>query len=134
MAKHYSIGLIPATLFYKLWSCGEMVGEWNLLRWVEYVCFMFKHTFQLHNKKLSFCSLCLMCRMQRFFERTFWLICKVMRTIHAAMPSLQTYNKDLSISLKRIRLMYGCRHIWLLLEIVRQVDSCNTDGASTIGV
>jgi hypothetical protein len=31
LAKHYSIGLIPATSFYKLWSCGEMVGEWNLL-------------------------------------------------------------------------------------------------------
>ncbi|ONM00147.1 hypothetical protein ZEAMMB73_Zm00001d030093 [Zea mays] len=32
--------------------------------------------------------------------------------------SLQTYNRDLSISLKRIRLMYGCRYICLLLKIL----------------
>jgi hypothetical protein len=116
LAKHYSIGLIPVTSFYKLWSCGDIsnfaiiiyglrqyaigptnhrhrwshqsyirdgiitdkqnwdwqnhkflwscggvLDEWNLIGWVEYICFMFKHTFQLHNINLTFCSLMSLC-------------------------------------------------------------------------
>jgi hypothetical protein len=35
------------------------------------LCFIFKHTFQLHNKKIDILfSYVLVCRVQRFFEET----------------------------------------------------------------
>jgi hypothetical protein len=60
-----------------------------------------------------------------------------MRTICADMSSLQTYNKDLSISQKRIRLVYDCRHIclllilyWLFRNNLCDIDNvCHTDFA-----
>jgi hypothetical protein len=58
-----------------------------------------------------------------------------MRTICADMSSLQTYNRDLSISQKRIRLVYNCRHIclllilyWLFRNNLCDIDNvCHTD-------
>jgi hypothetical protein len=40
------------TMWGELMTC-----EWNLLGWVEYICFMFKHTFKLYYKKITFYSL-----------------------------------------------------------------------------
>jgi hypothetical protein len=42
-----------------------------------------------------------------------------MRTIHADMSSLQTYNKDLSISLKKIKLMYEISVLSIYLSIIQ---------------